>query len=72
MARYVDQGVLLADHLHAQFHEAVLDARDRALVAGDGLGRKDDDVPLLQHHPRVAFGGDARKGRPGLSLAARA
>ena len=72
MAGDVHQRVAVGDDLAAEIDEPVLDTADRALVAGDGARRKNDDVALVQLHLGMLVLGDARDGSTRLALAAGA
>ena len=72
MAGDVHQRVAVGDDVAAQIDEPVLDAADRALVAGDGARGEDDEVALVELDVGMLVLGDARQRRARLALAAGA
>ena len=48
MAGDVDRRLAVGDHLDAALGQLVLDAADRDLVAGDLLGREDDEIARIE------------------------
>src|SRR4051794_3788098 len=72
MAGDMDQISTVGDDLDALRDQAVDDAADRLLVAGNGARGEDDAVALVQRDLRMVVIGDARQRRARLALAARA
>ncbi len=66
------QRFVVGDELAAHLDEPVLDAANDALVAGDGAGREDHQVAVLEPDVGMLVLGDAGERRARLALAARA
>ena len=72
MAGDMDEMGAVGDDLDALPDQAVDDAADRLLVAGNGARGKDHAVALVQRDLRMVVIGDARQRRARLALAAGA
>ena len=70
VARDVDVVHALIDHLGAQQQQAVDDLGDALFVAGDGVGRDDDEIPRAHPHLAVAAGRHPGQSAQRLALAA--
>ena len=70
VAADVDEGVALVDDVGAPAGQAVDDAVDGVLVAGDQRAGQDDGVALLEVHEGVAALGDPAQRAQRLALGA--
>ena len=72
MTGNVNERTTLVVNVGTDLGKLIDDARNRLLVAGDGRGRDDDRVALLNRDGAMVAVGDARQGRQGLALGAGA